>query len=97
MGFPSVLILGEDTYVGLQMLLAGWSVSCCANALSGPPASTTHYAKRKCNGTSISAYRTRAIPELLQQVGEPEGTGLRFVHGTALYEICRRGGLPVRR
>jgi rhamnosyltransferase len=82
-GFPSVLILGEDTYVGLQMLLAGWSVSYCANARV-----------RHSHDYSISQEMQRyfdfgvlhaQLPELLQQLGEPEGTGLRFVQSELRY------------
>jgi len=31
-GFPSHLILGEDTYVAMRMLLSGWHVRYCAQA-----------------------------------------------------------------
>jgi rhamnosyltransferase len=31
-GFPSHLILGEDTYVAMRMLLSGWRVRYCAEA-----------------------------------------------------------------
>jgi rhamnosyltransferase len=82
-GFPSILILGEDTYVGLQMLLAGWSVSYCANARV-----------RHSHDYSISQEMQRyfdfgvlhaQLPELLQQLGKPEGTGLRFVQSELRY------------
>jgi rhamnosyltransferase len=31
-GFPSHLILGEDAYVAMRMLLSGWRIAYCANA-----------------------------------------------------------------
>jgi rhamnosyltransferase len=76
-GFPSNLILGEDTHVALRMLLAGWSVSYCANALV-----------RHSHNYSVFQEMQRyfdfgvlhaQLPELLRELGEPESDGLRFV------------------
>ena len=82
-GFPSTLILGEDTHVGLSMLLAGWSVSYCANALV-----------RHSHDYSVSQDMQRyfdfgvlhaQLPQLLHEFGEPEGDGLRFVQSELRY------------
>jgi rhamnosyltransferase len=82
-GFPSALILGEDTHVALYMLLAGWSLSYCANALV-----------RHSHDYSIFQEMQRyfdfgvlhaQLPELLKELGEPEGDGLRFVRSELRY------------
>jgi rhamnosyltransferase len=82
-GFPSALILGEDTHVALHMLLAGWSLSYRANAMV-----------RHSHDYSISQEMRRyfdfgvlhaQLPELLQRLGEPEGDGLRFVGSELRY------------
>jgi rhamnosyltransferase len=82
-GFPSTLILGEDTHVALRMLLAGWSVSYCAAALV-----------RHSHNYSVFQDMQRyfdfgvlhaQLPELLRELGEPEGDGLRFVKSELRY------------
>jgi rhamnosyltransferase len=82
-GFPSTLILGEDTHVALRMLLAGWSISYCAAALV-----------RHSHNYSVSQDMQRyfdfgvlhaQLPELLRELGEPEGDGLRFVKSELRY------------
>jgi rhamnosyltransferase len=82
-GFPSALILGEDTHVALRMLLAGWSVSYCATALV-----------RHSHNYSIIQEMQRyfdfgvlhaQLPELLREFGAPEGDGLRFVRSELGY------------
>jgi rhamnosyltransferase len=82
-GFPSTLILGEDTHVALRMLLAGWSVSYCATALV-----------RHSHNYSVFQDMQRyfdfgvlhaQLPELLRELGEPEGQGLRFVTSELRY------------
>jgi rhamnosyltransferase len=82
-GFPSTLILGEDTHVALRMLLAGWSISYCATALV-----------RHSHNYSVFQDMQRyfdfgvlhaQLPELLRELGEPEGDGLRFVKSELRY------------
>jgi rhamnosyltransferase len=76
-GFPSNLILGEDTYVALQMLTSRWGVRYCADALV-----------RHSHAYSIIEEMQRyfdfgvlhaQLPELMQRFGPPEGEGMRFV------------------
>lgn len=76
-GFPEHLILGEDAYVAMRMLTSGWLIRYCADA----PVRHSH-------DYSIVAEMQRyfdigvmhaQIPELLQQFGDPEGEGVRFV------------------
>jgi rhamnosyltransferase len=82
-GFPSTLILGEDTYVGLRMLLAGWSVSYCATALvrHSHDYSVFQDMQRYFDFGVLHAQ----LPELLLELGEPEGDGLRFVKSELRY------------
>lgn len=76
-GFPSHLILGEDTFVAVKMLLSGWSVRYCADA---------HV--RHSHAYSIVQESQRyfdfgvlhsQLPELLENFGAAEGEGARFV------------------
>lgn len=76
-GFPSHLILGEDTCVAVRMLLAGWKISYCAQAQV-----------RHSHGYTIAQEIRRyfdfgvmhtQLPELMQNFGAAEGEGARFV------------------
>jgi len=82
-GFPSTLILGEDTHVGLRMLLAGWSVSYCATARvrHSHDYSVFQDMQRYFDFGVLHAQ----LPELLRELGEPEGDGLRFVKSELRY------------
>jgi rhamnosyltransferase len=76
-GFPSTLILGEDTHVALRMLLAGWSIDYCAAALvrHSHEYSILEEMRRYFDFGVLHAQ----LPELLREFGKPEGDGLRFV------------------
>ncbi len=82
-GFPSSLILGEDTHVALHMLLAGWSVSYRADALvrHSHEYSIFQEMQRYFDFGVLHAQ----LPALLQRLGEPEGDGLRFVRSELRY------------
>jgi rhamnosyltransferase len=82
-GFPSTLILGEDTHVALRMLLAGWSVSYCATALvrHSHDYSVFQEMQRYFDFGVLHAQ----LPELLRELGEPEGEGLSFVKSELRY------------
>jgi rhamnosyltransferase len=82
-GFPSHLILAEDAYVAMRMLLAGWGVRYCADALV-----------RHSHAYTVSEEMQRyfdfgvmhaQLPQLLQQFGAPEGEGARFVMSELRY------------
>jgi rhamnosyltransferase len=82
-GFPAHLILGEDAYVAMRMLIAGWCIRYCAEA----PVRHSH-------AYSILEEMQRyfdfgvmhaQIPELLQRFGHPEGEGARFVAAELCY------------
>jgi len=82
-GFPATLILGEDAYVALRMLLSGWSVSYRATALvrHSHDYSVLQEMQRYFDYGVLHAQ----IPELLRELGEPEGDGLRFVKSEVQY------------
>jgi rhamnosyltransferase len=76
-GFPSDLILGEDTRVALRMLQAGWAIAYRGDATV-----------RHSHDYSIIGEMKRyfdfgvlhsQLPELLDELGAPEGEGMRFV------------------
>jgi rhamnosyltransferase len=76
-GFPSHLILAEDTYVAMQMLLSGWGVRYCADALVRHSHAYTivEEMQRYFDFGVVHAQ----LPALLQHFGAPEGEGVRFV------------------
>lgn len=76
-GFPEHLILGEDAYVAMRMLISGWRVRYCANApvRHSHAYSIAEEAQRYFDFGVMHAQ----IPELLERFGPPEGEGLRFV------------------
>jgi rhamnosyltransferase len=82
-GFPSSLILGEDTHVALRMLLVGWSISYSATALvrHSHDYSVFEEMRRYFDFGVLHAQ----LPELLRELGEPEGDGLRFVKSELRY------------
>ena len=82
-GFPSHLILGEDTFMAVKMLLAGLKIRYCADALV-----------RHSHGYTIAQEIRRyfdfgvmhtQLPELLQNFGAAEGEGARFVASELRY------------
>jgi rhamnosyltransferase len=84
-GFPDHLILGEDAYVAMRLLMAGWQVRYCADA----PVRHSHdytIAEEVRRYFDFGVMHAQ-IPELLEQFGPPEGEGARFV----LSELCYMG------
>ena len=82
-GFPEHLILGEDAYVAARMLMAGWHVRYCADALvrHSHSYSIVEEAQRYFDFGVMHAQ----IPELLESFGSPEAEGLRFVMSELRY------------
>lgn len=76
-GFPSHLILGEDTFVAVRMLLAGWTLRYCAQARvrHSHSYSIAQEARRYFDFGVMHAQ----LPELLRHFGAAEGEGIRFV------------------
>lgn len=82
-GFPSKLILGEDTHVALRMLLAGWAVSYCAGALVRH--SHDYTVMQEMRRYFDFGVLHAQLPELLLELGQPEGDGVRFVKSELRY------------
>ena len=76
-GFPSHLILGEDTFVAVKLLLSGWKVRYCAHALvrHSHAYSICQESQRYFDFGVLHAQ----LPELEENFGGAEGEGLRFV------------------
>ncbi|HEX8712108.1 MAG TPA: glycosyltransferase [Terracidiphilus sp.] len=76
-GFPGHLILGEDTYVAVRMLLAQWKVSYCAEARvrHSHDYPLLQEAQRYFDFGVLHAQ----LPELMNHFGSAEGEGARFV------------------
>lgn len=84
-GFPSHLILGEDTCVAVKMLLSGWKVRYCAES-------------RVCHSHAYTMLREAQryfdfgvmhaqLPELLRSFGAAEGEGAKFVSSELRYFV----------
>ncbi len=82
-GFPSSMILGEDTHVALRMLQARWKISYRATATA-----------RHSHDYSLLEEMQRyfdfgvmhtQLPDLLSELGNPEGEGARFVASELRY------------
>jgi rhamnosyltransferase len=76
-GFPSSLILGEDAYVALRMLQAHWKISYRA-------AATVRHSHDYSLLQEMQRYfdfgvMHTQLPDLLNELGTPEGEGARFV------------------
>jgi rhamnosyltransferase len=76
-GFPDHLILGEDTYVAMRLLMAGWSLSYCAEAC-------VRHSHDYSIWQELQRYFDCGVmhaqtPEFLSTFGPPEGEGMRFV------------------
>lgn len=82
-GFPSHLILGEDTCVAVKMLLAGWKVRYCADARVRHSHDYTiiQETQRYFDFGVLHAQ----LPELIRHFGVAEGEGARFVASELRY------------
>jgi len=82
-GFPSHLILGEDTCVAVKMLLSGWKVRYCADATvrHSHAYSIVQEAQRYFDFGVLHAQ----LPELMRNFGAAEGEGARFVASELRY------------
>jgi len=76
-GFPDHLILAEDTYVAMCLLVSGWRVRYCADApVRHSHAYTILQDMQRYFDFGVMHAQ---VPELLERFGVPEGEGLRFV------------------
>ncbi len=82
-GFPSHLILGEDTCVAVKMLLAGWKIRYCADARvrHSHAYSVVQETQRYFDFGVLHSQ----FPELMRNFGAAEGEGLRFVASELRY------------
>jgi len=85
-GFPSHLILGEDTCVAVKMLLAGWKVRYCAEARVRHSHAYTivQETQRYFDFGVLHAQ----LPELMRNFGAAEGEGARFVRSELRYMVA---------
>jgi glycosyl transferase family 2 len=76
-GFPSALILGEDAYVALRMLQAGWAIAYRADATvrHSHDYSVIQEMQRYFDYGVLHAQ----LPELLGDEGPPEDEGMRYL------------------
>jgi rhamnosyltransferase len=97
-GFPSHLILGEDTSVAVKMLLAGWKVRYCADARvrHSHDYSLVQETQRYFDFGVLHSQ----LPELMRHFGAAEGEGARFVLSELRYMLANAPWLlpvvPVR-
>lgn len=90
-GFPAHLILGEDTYVAVKMLLAGWKVRYCADARvhHSHAYSILQEAQRYFDFGVLHSQ----LPDLLCNFGAAEGEGAKFVASELRYMAANAPGL----
>lgn len=82
-GFPSHLILGEDTCVAVKMLLSGWKVRYCAEArVRHSHAYTIVQESQRYFDFGVLHSQ---LPELMRNFGAAEGEGARFVASELRY------------
>lgn len=82
-GFPSRLILAEDAFVAMSMLLKGWGLRYCADA---PVRHSHDYSilEEMQRYFDFGVVLTQ-LQELLRHFGAPEGEGVRFVAAELSY------------
>lgn len=82
-GFPSHLILGEDTCVAVRMLLSGWRLRYCAEArVRHSHAYTIVQESQRYFDFGVLHSQ---LPELMSHFGAAEGEGARFVASELRY------------
>jgi rhamnosyltransferase len=82
-GFPSHLILGEDTYVAMRMLLSGWRVRYCAHArvFHSHNYTLVEEMERFFDYGVLHAQ----CPGILTRFGAAEATGLKLLRSEVRY------------
>ena len=85
-GFPSDLVLGEDTCLAAKMLLAGWKIRYSATA-------RVRHSHSYTVGQEVQRYfdfgvMHTQLPELMHHFGAAEGEGMRFVAAELRYFIA---------
>lgn len=97
-GFPSHLILGEDTFVAVGLLLSGWKVRYCADARVRHSHSYS-ICQESQRYFDFGVLHTQ-LPELADNFGGAEDEGVRFVASELRFIARHAPGLlpqvPVR-
>lgn len=81
--FPSNTILSEDTYVAAKMLLAGWKIAYCADAMVYHSHNYGFIEEFK-RYFDIGVFHARE-PWIRQAFGQAEGEGMRYVRSEFRY------------
>ncbi len=86
-GFPSDVILGEDTYVAAKMLISGWKIKYCSDAL-------VYHSHDYSIWNEFQRYFDIGVLHsnqdwMIEQFGKPEGEGIRFVISEINYVLVR--------
>lgn len=84
-GFPRHLILGEDTWVAVHMLLAGWRIRYCATAQVRH--SHSYNVRQEARRYFDFGVLHAQLPELMSHFGAAEGEGARFVASELRYFV----------
>lgn len=82
-GFPSHLILGEDTCVAVNLLLSGWKVRYCADARVRH--SHAYSVRQEAQRYFDFGVLHTQLPELMHNFGGAESEGARFVASELRY------------
>jgi rhamnosyltransferase len=82
-GFPSHLILGEDAYVAVKMLLSGWKIRYCAEATVRH--SHSYSIRQEMQRYFDFGVMHAQLPQLMSHFGGPEGEGARFIASEVAY------------
>jgi rhamnosyltransferase len=82
-GFPHHLIVGEDAYVAMRMLISGWCIRYNAEA----PVRHSHAYSifQEMQRYFDFGVMHAQMPEFMERFGQPEGEGLRFVMSELRY------------
>jgi rhamnosyltransferase len=82
-GFPRDLIMAEDAVVAMKMLLAGWGVRYCSDALVRHSHAYTLIEEMQ-RYFDIGVVHAQ-LPQLVHAFGNPEGEGARFMASELRY------------
>lgn len=86
-GFPSDLILGEDTCVAVRMLLSGLKIMYCADARVRH--SHDYTIRQEAQRYFDFGVMHAQLPELMRHFGTAEGEGMRFVASELRYMAAK--------
>jgi len=97
-GFPSHLILGEDTSVAVRMLLSGWKIRYCAEArVRHSHSYSIHQEMQRYFDFGVLHAQ---LPDLVRNFGAAESEGARFIAAEFHYIVANAPWLlpfvPVR-